>query len=50
MTDYDGVPISGTKPFRMSTDTSVYIHWGEKITPEQGEELGIPLKYLTYDD
>jgi len=44
-TDLDGVRIPGLGPYRFSVETEMYVHWGEKITPEVGAEAGIPEKY-----
>lgn len=49
VTDFDGRP-TGLPPFHVDIDTSVYLHWGERIPTELGLELGIPSRFLGQSD
>lgn len=40
----DGTPIAGRGPYHFGTDREVFVHWGEKIQPEEADKLG--LKWL----
>jgi uracil-DNA glycosylase family 4 len=44
-TDFEGNRREGLGPYYFSVESEVYLNWGEKVTPEQGDALGIPLKY-----
>jgi DNA polymerase I-like protein with 3'-5' exonuclease and polymerase domains len=39
--DLDGKPL-GVGPYRFDIEKKIYEHWGEPITPERLEELGLP--------
>lgn len=43
--DLDGKRIEGRGPYFMGIETKVALHWGTKITAEEGKKLNIPARF-----
>lgn len=49
--DFDGELIDDNDaPYHLTPSKNVYLRWGEKITPEQAREHGIPLEMIGSED
>lgn len=48
-TDMNGVP-SGDGPYHLGVDTNIYQFWGEDMTPEQCQALGIHPRYARWNE
>jgi DNA polymerase I-like protein with 3'-5' exonuclease and polymerase domains len=44
--DLDGRARPGIEPYHMGTEASVYLHWGEKFSRDEGLAWGVPEPYL----
>jgi hypothetical protein len=37
----DGVLVPNAGPYHFSADKEIFVHWGEKLKPQQAKDLGL---------